>query len=199
MSENTSWLGNVPDTRIKHTSSLPKSQVDRLESLLEFIQRSQPQASMDHLFEDVLETYLRRRNKSFPVPEEHTSLKVTIPRELKQSLEEQVELARGDDPRAEIEHLLHFAVDSYFKRRSELLTAWRADERDQDTSGDGGDEEVGQQEKKSTSAPGRESVTQGDEVTTASSRTEEVVDRVRKSMAARQAAQVEDEAEDKVI
>lgn len=123
----SNWLGNVPEPRVKYTKNLPQSDHDRLTSLLAFIQRTQAGATMDHLFEEVMEAYFRKRNKDFPVPEERVPLKVSIPRELKERIEEQLELAKSDNPRAQLEDLLTFAVDAYFKRSTDLLNTWRRD------------------------------------------------------------------------
>ncbi len=105
---------------------------------------------MDHLFEEVMEAYFRKRNKDFPVPEERVPLKVSIPRELKERIEEQLELAQRDNPRAQLEDLLTFAVDAYFKRSTDLLNTWRRDGEGVDVdSSSHGEEALGLEEASS--------------------------------------------------
>ena len=64
----TQWLGNVPEQHVKFSKSIPAQEHEKLEQLLEFIQLEQPGAPMDHLFEEVMNAFFRKRNTSFPAP-----------------------------------------------------------------------------------------------------------------------------------
>lgn len=150
----SNWLGNVPAARQKFNKTLPKNSYDKLESLLAFIQRAQPDATMDHLVEELLEAFFRKQNTSFPVAPESVSLKVTLPEDLIERVDAHVEDARASNPRADVTDLLEFAVEAYFSRSTTLLKAWRKDESASDgEAGESSEAESAESTKTSTPAP----------------------------------------------
>lgn len=178
----SNWLGNVPDPRIKFTKSLPRSEHEKLESLLDFIAKDQPGATMDYLVEEVLETFFRKRNTTFPVSEEQVSLKVTLPRSLGERVDEHVAKAATSNPRASHEDLIEHAVHSYFARNSDLLRAWRADQKAEESSNENSREDSSNSSNGSSNegSSNRVSVDTGGNEDVSGDATESVVDRIRR-------------------
>jgi len=112
-----------PDVR--KSKHLQQDLVDQLEHLLEFVQIHQPQATIDVLMEDVVQRYLRRADKSFPVPGVNRSLTYNLDPELDRRMAEALEEVQQTLPKATETHQLNHALATYLDGNTQLMAAYR--------------------------------------------------------------------------
>ncbi len=119
------WLGNVKAPPVEIKRSLPVSYVEQLESMLAFVQETQPGATIDHLMEFVLEAFVKK-DEDFEVPQESKQISFGVPPDLKAKLDARVQAMQELHPKANERHLLEHAIKSYTSGQTKLAKAWRA-------------------------------------------------------------------------
>lgn len=117
------WL-DIPEKTLRQHHLLDAGQIAQLERLLAFITRDQD-ATMDHLIEEVMSTYMRRRARSFPVPDRQEKFAFALPKSLQESLEERLRERQEEVPEATMNDLIRHAIDTYLASRTGLMKAWK--------------------------------------------------------------------------
>lgn len=125
----THWITNVPETRIKHTHTLTLTHAQEVKKLLGFIQQTQDHVSMDHLMEEILAWYFKRKHFDFPLYGETEKLQFTLPESMDADLHTLVEARHQHDPEATITHVMEHAVERYLDSHGALSKAWREEKR----------------------------------------------------------------------
>ena len=122
----TNWL-SIPEQRVKQQVALKRQRKQQLESLLAFVQKSQPATTMDFVVEEVLTRYMARGEETFPVPDETEKMSCTLPESLASKIEALVEVRKETCAEANASHLWEHALDQFFGRSSKLRNAWKKD------------------------------------------------------------------------
>lgn len=133
MSKKTMWLGNVPEQHHGMSAKIDADLLADLGDLLSFIQEGQPHAEMDHLIEEVIEAFCRRKDTSLPGPLKRERLSVKLPASTHRAAWEVIEAARKehDDESIGETELLEHAIAYYLDRSAKLNRAWKKERAEQ--------------------------------------------------------------------
>lgn len=123
-----SWL-NIPQPRKKSAFYLEAEHKQNLESLLAYVQRTQPDATLDHVMEEILTRYVRRKHTDFPVPVELEKVPFHLPEPLTAQIEEVLTDRQQEEEGALMSHLVNHALESFFGASSKLRNAWKKDQK----------------------------------------------------------------------
>ena len=162
--ETQHWLGNVRDFTTSERCSMPGDLVESIEDLVAFLkEHGQPEMDTDKVMFRVLQAWMRRYKSDFPVPSPTRRLSFTVPTELVEQVDEQVEAKREDEPRAERAHLYAEAIRYFFgakmRRRKdglrEAFEQWQQAQREDGESDEDGEPDEPEEAEEAETSPSR--------------------------------------------
>ncbi len=127
----THWITNVPESRIKHSHAYQLDRAKDLKGMLEFVQKTQPDVSMDHLMQEILEWYMKRKKFNFPLYGDTERVQYTLPESLNEQVCEVVHARQVDDPNATVAHVTEHAIECYLNSHGALSKAWKEEKKKQ--------------------------------------------------------------------
>lgn len=119
-----SWI-TIPDKPVKYTQPLEKNYLEELDQLLEFVQASQPEATLDLLVQNILSEYVKRKNRRIPVQYDKEKFQVMLPTSLHERMEEVLHKSQERREETQMTDLVRHAIEVYFSSRKGLMKAFR--------------------------------------------------------------------------
>ena len=123
------WLNNIPETRIKQSHAITLEKARDARGMLEFIQKTQKEVSLDYLLEEIFTWYLRRKQFDFPLYGETEKVHFTLPASMVEELDEVVQARQATDPEATFTHVVEHAIERYLDSHGALPKAWREEKK----------------------------------------------------------------------
>lgn len=122
------WINNVPEPRVKQNHALDLGRARDAQGMLEFVQQEQD-VTIDHLMEEVMSWYLRRKKFDFPLYGETEKVQFTLPHSMDEDLQEIVKKRQIHDADASMKHVIEHALEMYLNSHGALPKAWREEKK----------------------------------------------------------------------